>query len=313
MRRKQHPAGGFTLIELLVVISIIALLIAILLPALGAARDSARNVQCLANLRQQGIAGSAYTNDHKELLAYNADSVVGTATWFTASTVGGKTSSPVWNSAASGMAYGPIEERPLNPYMFDGVRPEPERPGAPGVTKNVLTNPDTRQEVPVFACPSDVNAEDGPYDAAHDHLPKDPPYFSGYESQGNSYSEAGATALQDPRVSMAVGQINPTKSRAWLSGSGLSEVVFYAEVNFVDGYQFQGGEPQVGLHGQLGRHNAVFYDGSAAAIDTPEVSLDFYPGGGGRFVHPERGFVQPIQGTEDWSLYPEPNPPGPRF
>ncbi|QDU71023.1 type II secretion system protein [Mucisphaera calidilacus] len=60
----QHPATGFTLIELLVVISIIALLIGILLPALGAAREVARNVQCASNLRQQLIAIVTYANDY---------------------------------------------------------------------------------------------------------------------------------------------------------------------------------------------------------------------------------------------------------
>ena len=56
---------GFTLIELLVVISIIALLIAILLPALGAARDAAKAVQCGSNMRQLGVAQAAHVSDNK--------------------------------------------------------------------------------------------------------------------------------------------------------------------------------------------------------------------------------------------------------
>lgn len=56
---------AFTLIELLVVISIIGLLVAILLPALAAARASGRNVQCLSNSRQIGMAYYAFSADYK--------------------------------------------------------------------------------------------------------------------------------------------------------------------------------------------------------------------------------------------------------
>ncbi len=54
----------FTLIELLVVVAIIAVLVAILLPALNSARDRARTISCLSNLRQTGVAFLYYVDDN---------------------------------------------------------------------------------------------------------------------------------------------------------------------------------------------------------------------------------------------------------
>ncbi len=59
---------AFTLVELLVVISIIALLIALLLPALGSARESGRRISCGNQFRQMGLAWSSYSLDHNDSL-----------------------------------------------------------------------------------------------------------------------------------------------------------------------------------------------------------------------------------------------------
>ncbi len=63
-----HNHRAFTLIELLVVISIIALLIAILLPALGAARDAAQGTACLSNLRQIGVSMNSYSASNRDII-----------------------------------------------------------------------------------------------------------------------------------------------------------------------------------------------------------------------------------------------------
>ncbi len=117
---RARTISAFTLIELLVVIAIIALLIAILLPALGQARLAGRSTVCGSRLQQLGIATTAYLNDFdnalpqkKGPLPMGGEAVIGAL-------FGGKKGQLPFYGINS---IGP-ELRPLNRYVIDKAVPK---------------------------------------------------------------------------------------------------------------------------------------------------------------------------------------------
>ncbi len=76
MKKLKTKLRYFNLIELLVVINVIAIIAALLLPAISKSRENAKRVNCLSNLKQIGIALRSYTVDYEEWFPSDLDILV---------------------------------------------------------------------------------------------------------------------------------------------------------------------------------------------------------------------------------------------
>ena len=153
MNAQRQRRRGFTLVELLVVIAIIGILVALLLPAVQAAREAARRMSCSNNMKQMGLALHNYHDTYKTL-PYGEGAF---PTPGSAGTVGGGNwAGPNWRiHILPYIEQGPIYSQLSFAHTFDACRPGFN--SAAGGPNRVLSG----YTVPVYRCPSSSLAING--------------------------------------------------------------------------------------------------------------------------------------------------------
>ena len=193
-RSVQGGRAGFTLIEMLVVITIIALLIALLLPAIKRSRAVARLVICQSNLGQIGIAFFSYASDNQhQAPGYMEPYQPPSPSWVSSSDwpnpYGGA-------SSVSGKHYSYIHDQwQIGGNPVNDSNPNRFRPNVRKLNEYVL------EAAKIFLCPSDIGAVNVDPRSPGDHIPVYERGYSGGASAwvaGTSYPYNATKGLYGP-------------------------------------------------------------------------------------------------------------------
>ena len=206
--------GGFTLVELLVVIAIIGVLVGLLLPAVQAAREAARRMQCSNNLKQIGLALHNYAGAHKVFPFGKGPSYPGAPVYAR------------WSQHALILPF--LEQTAL--YNSLDFRFPPETPGMGGVVAFMpaysnasgVNSVSSRTPVPGFFCPSDASPSDV-WQAQNNYVGNQGGWLCDRSDQAASPSDVSPTETQTG-VFYFLSKVRPADVV-----DGLSNTLFFSE------------------------------------------------------------------------------------